>query len=236
MKRTILTLAFALAGTAGAHAQVTVDGNYDAAYGTAKSVVTYNPAAPTSNFGTPGPSSNAIGYTIWLTSDADNVYGLFKASGPGAAAFTGGNLYFDIDLTEANGTGSDLGFQLASTHTNAFVPNESVNVAVSGIQYAQSADGLSFEFSIANSLFLNQIAGINYDPGVVMPTLGTKIQLRLSQSYGYSVAGGASFGSNRLGEVILGGVPEPASWAMMLGGFGLVGGALRRRKAVAALA
>lgn len=26
-------------------------------------------------------------------------------------------------------------------------------------------------------------------------------------------------------------VPEPASWAMMLGGFGLVGGAMRRRKA-----
>jgi hypothetical protein len=25
-------------------------------------------------------------------------------------------------------------------------------------------------------------------------------------------------------------VPEPASWAMMLGGFGLVGGALRRRR------
>ena len=28
-----------------------------------------------------------------------------------------------------------------------------------------------------------------------------------------------------------GAVPEPASWAMMLGGFGLVGGAMRRRKA-----
>lgn len=28
-------------------------------------------------------------------------------------------------------------------------------------------------------------------------------------------------------------VPEPASWALMIGGFGLVGGALRRRKAVA---
>jgi hypothetical protein len=25
------------------------------------------------------------------------------------------------------------------------------------------------------------------------------------------------------------GVPEPASWAMMVGGFGLVGGAMRRR-------
>jgi hypothetical protein len=30
-------------------------------------------------------------------------------------------------------------------------------------------------------------------------------------------------------------VPEPASWAMMLGGFGLVGGALRRRRVMAAI-
>jgi hypothetical protein len=28
-----------------------------------------------------------------------------------------------------------------------------------------------------------------------------------------------------------GAVPEPASWALMLGGFGLVGGAMRSRKA-----
>lgn len=33
-----------------------------------------------------------------------------------------------------------------------------------------------------------------------------------------------------------GAVPEPASWAMMIGGFGLVGSALRRRAAVAAAA
>jgi len=33
-----------------------------------------------------------------------------------------------------------------------------------------------------------------------------------------------------------GAVPEPASWAMMLGGFGLVGGAMRRRKAVVSFA
>jgi len=31
-----------------------------------------------------------------------------------------------------------------------------------------------------------------------------------------------------------GGVPEPATWAMMIGGFGLAGAALRRRRAVAA--
>jgi hypothetical protein len=33
-----------------------------------------------------------------------------------------------------------------------------------------------------------------------------------------------------------GAVPEPASWAMMLGGFGLVGGAMRRRKATISFA
>jgi hypothetical protein len=31
-----------------------------------------------------------------------------------------------------------------------------------------------------------------------------------------------------------GGVPEPASWALMIGGFGLAGAALRRRKALVA--
>jgi len=33
-----------------------------------------------------------------------------------------------------------------------------------------------------------------------------------------------------------GGVPEPASWALMLGGFGLVGGAMRRRRTSVAFA
>jgi PEP-CTERM motif len=34
----------------------------------------------------------------------------------------------------------------------------------------------------------------------------------------------------KLGDGAAGAVPEPASWAMMLGGFGLIGGAMRRRK------
>lgn len=34
----------------------------------------------------------------------------------------------------------------------------------------------------------------------------------------------------RLDEVVATAVPEPASWAMMIGGFGLLGGAMRRRK------
>lgn len=36
--------------------------------------------------------------------------------------------------------------------------------------------------------------------------------------------------------VVVGGVPEPASWAMLIAGFGLTGAALRRRRAVPAIA
>ena len=44
---------------------------------------------------------------------------------------------------------------------------------------------------------------------------------------------GYTFDSTGLSLLVTGpdGVPEPASWAMMIGGFGLAGGAVRRRKA-----
>ena len=59
------------------------------------------------------------------------------------------------------------------------------------------------------------------------------------------IQGSAVFGSLiQNGEIHLGAysggnlevsaVPEPASWAMMIGGFSLVGGAMRRRRVVAA--
>ena len=52
----------------------------------------------------------------------------------------------------------------------------------------------------------------------------------------------ADFGGNRIdkidllidgGSILVGGVPEPTTWAMMLLGFGLMGAALRRRQKVA---
>jgi hypothetical protein len=47
----------------------------------------------------------------------------------------------------------------------------------------------------------------------------------------------AGFGIDNLrfgtpGQVTLPGVPEPATWAMMIGGFGMVGGAMRRRRSM----
>ena len=45
----------------------------------------------------------------------------------------------------------------------------------------------------------------------------------------------ANFGAGEIrGQLALAAVPEPASWALMIGGFGLVGASLRRQRAVVA--
>jgi len=48
-----------------------------------------------------------------------------------------------------------------------------------------------------------------------------------------SVAATSSYSRTTAEIYATGGVPEPASWALMLGGFGLVGGAMRRRQRTA---
>jgi hypothetical protein len=64
---------------------------------------------------------------------------------------------------------------------------------------------------------------------------GGQVILRLSQSFGYSVAGGDTYGTDRLGAFTLpgGAVPEPAGWAMMIVGFLGAGGVLRTRRKAA---
>jgi hypothetical protein len=52
----------------------------------------------------------------------------------------------------------------------------------------------------------------------------------LDRSLFYTING---TGSVTVTPVTTPGVPEPATWAMMILGFGLLGGAIRRRKATA---
>ncbi len=67
---------------------------------------------------------------------------------------------------------------------------------------------------------LNQLSGT-----IVAAEMRQKGQVQLG-----SFAGNADFGSDGLA----GAVPEPATWAMLIAGFGLVGTMLRRRRAVVA--
>ena len=222
--RNILVAALgALAMSFGAAQAVTVDGNYDAAYGAAKSTVTYSATAPEGNFGSPTSMSNTAGYSVYLTSDGGYVYGLLVADRNVTLNFA--NVYFGRPVI-----GSTIGFEI--TNQRAFTPGVS-GYAAAAIQYAQTAN--SIEFALPESYFTSPIGGLasaGFNPGDF-------VSLRLSQSFGYSVAGGVDYDMNtRLGAVQLSGgaaVPGPLAGAGLLPLLGLAGFvASRRRKGAVA--
>lgn len=218
--------AIAFATSVGA---ITVDGDYDAAYGAATATVAYDPTAPDSNFGAPTNASKYLAYSIYLNASGGNVYGYLRADPTpgGASAGTFANLYFDLD--PANNNGSDIGFELGAGGANEFVAGVGGTVALGDVMTAVSADQLGFEFVIPNHYFTGPTAGLDFS-GITFTTPGGDITLRLSQSFGYSVAGGASYGPDRLGGLTLSTVPEPASWGLMIVGFAMTGSAARRRR------
>ena len=228
MKTMLAGLAFGLLTATSANA-VDIDGALDAAYGSATAHVTYDAGAPNSNFQAPTQYTDHASYDIYMTTDANYWYGFFQAGNDASIVGTFANLYFDVD--PANGNGSDIGFELSTGQTNFFIPgmtDTNPPIAVHDILTAASSDGKGFEVAIPLHYFVEKLVGQPYYPETAFA--GGSATLRLSQTFGYSVAGGEGYGPNRLGlfETPTG-VPEPATWGTMLLGFGLLGMALRRR-------
>ena len=213
-----------------AHAVIFLDGNVDGAYGGAKSHVNFSESALIGNFGSPGTTNHLTSYDIFLAYDSGNVYGLLQNTGPRANinGIAWANLYWNTN--PGAGTGSDLGFEI--TNNRAFKPGVPGYAEGLAIQFATTDQSL--EFLIPASYFTSGIPGLTFP--LVAP--GDPIVLALSQSFGYSVAGGATYGESRLGEIHIGSaVPEPSTWAMMLIGFaGLGFMAYRRTRKMDALA
>ena len=182
---------FALAGP------VSVDGSIGAEWAgaTVKSAL-FNAAAPTSNFGTPTNQNHQVAYDIYTRGDGNYVYvGLQSTGSTGGLDFA--NLYFDTDPAALNG--SDMGFEV--TNNRAFIAGVPgyipYTAAVQDIHFALTSGGATstLEFAVPVSFFTGDPLGM----GNPIPT--DKVQLRLSQTFGYSVIGGSGYGADRLGEV-----------------------------------
>jgi hypothetical protein len=197
--------------------------------------VSYNSAAPESNFGSPTNQSDQTGYEIFLRRDTQYLYTAVRTTGGRNA---GGLLFSNLYFSTRSGTGpygnigSSIGFEV--TNDRAFAPgvpgyfndtpSDLIRVATS------SVGGVDvIESAISLSAFTSNALGVT---GYAPPTSPVGIRLNLSQSFGYSVAGGAdSYGDARLGFVSLATtVPEPSSYALMFAGLAAVGMVARKRR------
>jgi hypothetical protein len=232
--------ALLIAAANAAHADPIVDGTISPGeYGAPTATVAYDPGAPTGNFGAP-TSYATVGYSVYLNATNGYLYGALQTSAlqGGGSALDFANLYFDLDPQNMNG--SDLAFSMGPNGVTAFIPgpNGNTQVVLTNILYVAGTGGNVLEFAIPNIDFEMPIAGLTYSPNQVFPTgQNPDVVLRISQSFGYTAAGGPDYGDTRLGEVALQdavSVPEPAGLALLLPAIAALIGLKRRKPQLAA--
>jgi|HubBroStandDraft_6_1064221.scaffolds.fasta_scaffold597643_1 ABC-type molybdate transport system substrate-binding protein len=176
------------------------------------------------NFGTPSNLTDYNPYTIYTNADSTNFYvGLVGPNIQGNLDFA--NLYFSTDLPE----GSTVGFE--ANNSRAFIPGVAGYydyTASSGIVLDDTSNSSQYatEFSVPFSFFTTDPLGL----GFTLAT--TDVQLRLSQTFGYSVAGGSTaYGEGRFGDFSPAATPEPSTLTLAgLAAFACVIPIARRRQ------
>lgn len=96
--------------------------------------------------------------------------------------------------------------------------------------YTLDVDGSSFD---PGGFLVNGVLTQLSTDGIARPAtqFGTfSFDVIAGDSYGFFIS--TTDGALGRGALTIGAVPEPASWAMLIAGFGLVGAAARRRRAV----
>jgi PEP-CTERM motif len=215
-KKFLLATVMSLALSGGASAAELINGPATGSIGS------FGPnASPTYGQVFTAPISGTLSsFTLWLNGGVGALFG-GVGTWNGPAGF-------------ATGFGSPTNlFQsgtVAATTGGAFTfaPNVSVTAGSRYVAYLSTSGVAGALGSTTLQTTSNNVAGIDY---FVWNNGGSPIN---NSAWNYF----ADFGDARFDAVInaSAAVPEPATWAMMLLGFGLVGGAMRRRKLAAPLA
>jgi hypothetical protein len=218
-QQTALLLAAGLISSVAFAAPVSIDGAIGAEWGAPSATVGYSPSAADSNFGAPEKNSKYVGYDIYTRADSNYFYGALQAAGD-TNGLNFANLYFNVDGVN----GSDLGLEL--TNERFFIPGvPGYQADTNGLVTYVVGNGI-IEFAIDFAMFLDNPYGMSY----TATAPGGNVTINLSQSFGYSVAGGQNnFGDARLGTVQApSSVPEPAPLALFGIAFAALGFVRRR--------
>lgn len=184
-----------------------------------------------------------------LISDGDfsspNVgggWGLFNYPSVGAWVSENGD-QMEVGTSGVYGLGCDNpSCQLLELNANTFGKvSQTVNGLVVGKTYALSWDyggrtsggPQSMDVFFGGQFLTNNSGSIGVWTTNTFNLVATATSEKLL-FVGLNLGGAPSYGNEITNVSLTGGVPEPATWALMIGGFGLAGAALRRRRAVAA--
>ena len=197
---------------------------------TTSTSIAHDPNAATSNFVAPGTTTNAAPYTIRTAIDANYFYVDAATTAPGASGDFANIYVGGLKFTNA------LVFEVTNDRVSSTgAPGTYYSLANTGFTYTSTgtdASGYDISFALPLAFLVNNPDHIDFTSSPLV--VGDQVRVSGSQSYGYSYVGGESnFGSNRLGSQNIpapSAVPEPAAWALMLTGFGAMGGVLRRRR------
>jgi hypothetical protein len=229
--RTFVGVAAAMLVTGSAQAQsLLVNGDFETGNFSGWST-TVQPGSDGGLFVNPtGHAAPLSGFFVYVEPENWNYYALTDQRGPGSYALTQSfhlgsaskvHVTFDMSLQNGSGVTAANGRDFTTTSPNQ---NATVDILRGG------ADPLTDDPSdIVGILFGPGSAPIGwqtYDQDLIL-TAGTySFRFAETDNRGVFQAG--------LDNVVVTSTPspEPASWVMMLGGFGLVGGAMRRRRSV----
>lgn len=200
-------------------------------------------ATTTGNKGGNGGTAAAVAKTFVTTGNADSWVVRFadldvRAIGTTANAYAAVSLshYASTALTLATGGLLDIGYITANTNVDTRSPTLASKVLdFINIYEGDTSGTLQFSGSVAD--FASAAASqktfaantkytivVGTQPRVGLADADVEVSGRNSQTYSYDRS--ISFSLNG----VTGAVPEPATWAMMILGFGLVGAALRQRR------
>jgi hypothetical protein len=171
-----------------------------------------------------------------------------ETTGLTEVTFTGLSNYTDINL------GATLAFIDSWDSTNGNPSPDYLFIYVNGVQVLQltsaNQSGTVNNYGGGTETAFGNFFFNTFNDRVIDMTTSSALQNLAAPGGTLTIgiqAGGGGFqgGSDEswgLDNIVLSGtlvsaaVPEPATWAMMIAGFGVVGGAMRRRKATAAIA
>ena len=175
--------------------------------------------------GTSGDGNSGPNLGVTFSSNALAINNYNGCCEPDSAFGRRGILFFQ--------SGSEVTLNYAAGFTDGFSFYYSANSAAAINVY----DGLNGTGNLLATLNLVQQANTGCPPGssgfycnwtaIGVAFAGTARSIDFGGSANFIAYDNITFGSDTPG------VPEPATWAMMIGGFGLVGAAMRRRRPTA---